>query len=72
MTEIQVKMEKEYKIIIASDGHQVRVENISVPNSCSLNITHFQELEDKTVFNYYNEADWKSFICALIEYGLLD
>lgn len=64
------QMEDEYKITI--EGEMVIVENISVPDKCAININNFEDNEDGTIREAFNDKDWNLFICELIEVGYLD
>lgn len=69
---ITTQMEDEYKITISVDKVHVLVENLSVPDSCALNIHKFKDNEDGTIKQAYDKQDWNEFICELIACGYLD
>jgi hypothetical protein len=62
-------MEDEYTITI--NGDMVKVENISIPDSCSINIKEFQDNEDGSILKAFQEQDWNSLISELIATGYL-
>ena len=69
---INVQMEDKYKITISVDGVHVLVENLSVPDSCVLNVYKFEDNEEGTVIKAYDKKNWEEFICGLIDLGHLD
>jgi hypothetical protein len=66
------ELEDKYRITISVDEVHLLVENVSVPNSCAINIFKFQDNEDGTIKKAFDEKNWNQFICELIDTGYLD
>lgn len=69
---INVQMEDEYGIAISIDKATVLVENLSVPDSCAINIYDLKDDEDGTIKKAFDKQEWKQFIIGLIETGYLN
>lgn len=68
----QAELEDEYRITVSIDKVHVLVENLSVPDSCAINIYKLERDEDGNIVKAYDKKDWNAFICGLIEAGYLD
>ncbi|QST02453.1 hypothetical protein IMZ31_23680 (plasmid) [Pontibacillus sp. ALD_SL1] len=62
-------LEDDYRITISEDQRHAMVENLSVSDSCAINLFETQEEEIKRAFD---GKRWEDFICALIELDYLD
>ena len=64
------QLEDSYRITTCIRNAHVLVENLDVPDSCAINIHRLTD-DEQRIKKAFDEKDWVTFICELIEHGYL-